>query len=320
MGKLLAISKNTFIETIRQPIYITIIIATLLLFIISPSLSVLTMSDNIKFLREIDLSTLFLATLFIAVFSSCGAVAEEIENKTIITVVTKPIPRPVFVLAKFLGVAFAVLVAHYICTIAYLMTMRHGVLDHVDDPHDWTVIATGAFCIFAAFSISAFMNYTYDYRFCSTAIILLAVLGTMAMIFLTFFDSQWTFNPAENGFKLFDIYASVLLLFASIIIVALAVAFSARFNIAITLSACMGIFLLGLISDYTFGRFADTNLIAKIFWFIVPNLQVFWISDAIYEESNIPIKYIFIGLFYSFCYTVGILSLAISLFQKKQVG
>ncbi len=61
-----------------------------------------------------------------------------------------------------------------------------------------------------------------------------------------------------------DIYGSVLLLLAAIIIVALAVALSARFNIVVTLSACIGIFLLGLISDYTFGRFAETQLWAKI--------------------------------------------------------
>jgi len=111
-----------------------------------------------------------------------------------------------------------------------------------------------------------------------------------------------------------------LLLLAAIIIVALAVAFSARFNIIITLSACVGIFLLGLVSDYVFGRFADIHLWAKVGRFLVPNLQVFWISDAIYEESNIPVKYIVISAGYALCYTSAILSLAIASFQRRQVG
>ncbi|MHC4706163.1 MAG: hypothetical protein ACYS8I_03630 [Planctomycetota bacterium] len=80
MGKLFTIAKNTFIETLRQPVYLIIIIAALLLFFISPSLTMYTLSDDNKLLREIGLSTLFLTSLFIAIFAASGAVAEEIEN------------------------------------------------------------------------------------------------------------------------------------------------------------------------------------------------------------------------------------------------
>ncbi len=99
-----------------------------------------TMDDDNKLLREIGLSTLFLAGLFIAIFSASGAVAEEIESKTISTVLTKPIQRPIFIIAKFFGVAAAVALAHYICTIALLMAIRHGVQESVNDTPDWTVI------------------------------------------------------------------------------------------------------------------------------------------------------------------------------------
>ena len=100
----------------------------------------------------------------------------------------------------------------------------------------------------------------------------------------------------------------------------MAVAFSARFNVVVTLSVCVGIFLLGLVSDYAFGRFAEVNLWAKAGRYLVPNLQIFWISDAIYEGSVVPGKYILISASYAICYTAGILSLAIALFQRRQVG
>ena len=140
------------------------------------------------------------------------------------------------------------------------------------------------------------------------------------MIFLALIDRNWQFNPQENGINAVDIYGSILLLLAAIIIVALAIALSARFNIVVTLSACIGIFLLGLVSDYAFGRFADTHLWAKIGRFLVPNLQIFWISDAIYEGSEIPLKYIWISASYALCYTTAILAIAVALFQRRQVG
>jgi ABC-2 type transport system permease protein len=323
--KLFIIAKNTFIETLRQPVYAVIIVAALLSFFISPSLTMYTMSDDNKLLREIGLSTLFLASLFIAIFSASGAVAEEIENKTITTVLSKPVQRPIFIIAKFFGVAAAVALAHYICTIALLMAIRHGVLLSVNDTHDWTVISTAAAVMGSAFLLSAFFNYAYDWKFSSTAIVLLGIFATFGIVFLSFIDRNWQFNPQDNGINALDVYGAVLLLLAAIIIVALAVAFSARFNIVVTLSACIGIFLLGLISDYTFGRFAETHIWAKIGRFLVPNLQIFWISDAIYESGEgspivVPLKYIVISATYAVCYTTAILLSAIALFQRRQVG
>jgi ABC-2 type transport system permease protein len=320
MNKLFTIAKNTFIETLRQPIYSIIITAALLLFFISPSLTMYTMSDDNKLLREIGLSTLFLTSLFIAIFSASGAVAQEIENKTITTVLSKPVQRPIFIIAKFLGVTAAVALAHYICTIALLMSIRHGVLETVNDTHDWTVIGTAGVIVFAALLLSAFCNYAYDWKFSSTAMVLIGIFATFGIIFLAFIDKDWQFKPANNGFHAVDIYGSILLLLAALIIVALAVALSSRFNIVVTLSACIGIFLLGLISDYTFGRFAGTHLWAKIGRFLVPNLQIFWISDAIYEGNTVPAKYLLIGALYALCYTGAILALAVALFQRRQVG
>lgn len=284
-----------------------------------------TMSDDSKLLREIGLSTLFLASLFIAIFSASGAVAEEIENKTIITVLSKPVQRPIFIIAKFFGVAAAVALAHYICTIALLMAIRHGVLESVNDTSDWTVISTAVVVIGAAFLLSAFLNYVYDWKFSSTAIVVAAIFATFGIVFLYFIDRNWQFNPKDNGINAMDVYGAILLLLAAIIIVALAVAFSARFNIVVTLSACIGIFLLGLISDYTFGRFAETELWARIGRFLVPNLQIFWISDAIYESGEgspiaVPLKYIIISATYAVCYTTAILLSAVALFQRRQVG
>jgi len=320
MNKLFTIAKNTFIETLRQPVYAIIIVAALFLLFISPSLTMYTMSDDNKLLREIGLSTLFLTSLFISIFSASGAVAKEMENKTILTVLTKPVQRPIFIIAKFLGVASAVVLAHYICTIALLMVIRHGVLETVNDPHDWTVIVTAGVIVVTVFLLSAFFNYAYGWKFSSTAIVLTGIFATLGIIFLIFIDIKWQFNPKDNGINAVDIYGSVLLLLAALIMVALAVAFSARFNIVVTLSFCIGIFLLGLVSDYAFGRFAETQLWAKIGRFLVPNLQIFWVSDAIYEGSQIPVKYILITASYALCYTIAILTLAIAFFQRRQVG
>jgi hypothetical protein len=319
MYNLLTIAKNTLVETLRQPVYAVIIFIALLLFLISPSLSMYTMDDDNKLLREIGLSTLFLTSLFVAIFAASSAVSTEIENKTIMTVLTKPVRRPVFVVAKFLGVVAAVALAHYICTVALLLAIRHGVLETASDTHDWTVIASAVAVAGGTVLLSTFFNYAYDWKFSATAVVVGSALATVALAFVVFIDRTWAFNPSNNGINAVDIYGSILLFMAAVVIAALAVAVSTRFNIIVTLSACVGIFLLGLISDYVFGRLAETYVWANIGRYLVPNLQVFWISDAIYEGSRVPLRYIFISGSYALCYAAAILALAVALFQRRQV-
>lgn len=320
MYKLITIARNTFVETLRQPVYAVIIAAALLLFLISPALSMYTMDDDNKLLREIGLSTLFLTSLFVAIFSASGAVSVEMENKTILTVLTKPVQRPIFILAKFLGVIAAVALAHYLCTVGLLMTIRHGVLSTASDTHDWTVVGSAAGVAVATVLLSAFFNYAYDWKFTSTAIVVGAILATLALVFLVLIDRHWQFHPAENGINRLDVYASILLFLAAVVIAAVAVAISARFNVIVTLSTCIGVFLLGLTSDWVFGRFADTHLWAQAGRYLVPNLQVFWISDAIYEGTVVPFHYLLISASYALCYTVGILAVAVALFQRRQIA
>jgi ABC-2 type transport system permease protein len=319
--KLYSIIKNTFVEIIRQPIYAIIIAAAVFLFFISPSLTMYSMDDDNKFLREIGLSTLFIAGLFISIFSASAAITEEIETKTIITTLSKPIPRFIFILGKFFGVIAAVILAHYILTVALLISIRHGVLTSAADYHDMTVLICAGATLGLAIIITTFLNYSYDFKFTSTAIILTSILATISIVFLVFIDRDWKFNPAENKINAFDVYASILLLIALFVISAAAIMFSTRFNVLVTLSCCIGLFLLGLVSDYVFGRLADTHLWAKIGKIIVPSFQVFWISDAIYEDGvKVAVSYIVSCGIYGLIYTAAFILLAIALFERRQVG
>ena len=318
--KILAIAKTTFTETLRQPIYAVIMATALILLLLSPSIATYTLDEDVMLLREIGLSTLFLTGLFIAIFSATGAVTEEIETKTITTVLSKPISRPAFILGKFIGVAAAVTIGHYICTSAMLMTIRHGVLESASDTHDWTVITAAIVTITATILLTAFFNFTYDWNFTATAVRLLAIFCTFSLIFLSIIDRNWQFNPQNNAILLFDISASILLLFAALLLVALAIMFSTRLNVVLTLLSCIAVFMFGLISDYVFGRFADQHLWAKAGRMLLPNLQVFWVTDAIYEEATVPLSYIGITSAYTACYILGILFIATALFQRRQIG
>lgn len=320
--KLLVIAKNTFIETLRQPIYAVIIIAAMLMFVISPSLSMYTIAENDdnRLLREIGLSTLFLSGLFIAIFAASGAISKEIDDKTVATVLTKPVQRPIFILGKFLGLAMAVGLAQYLCTIAMMMTIRHGVPESSTGHADYAVWAVAGGTALGALLISALLNYFYDWKFSACGIVVAAILGTCGMAILSVIDREFKFNPAENGFTSFDINASLLLFMGVMTILSVAVALSTRFNVVVTLTSCIGIFLLGLISDYIYGQLAGAHSWAVVGRAVVPSLQVFWVSDAILEGTKVTLGYVGSVGTYAACYVGAMLLIAIGLFQKRQIG
>src|SRR5690606_29714011 len=114
-NKLWAVTVNSFTETIRQPIYGILVLVTVGLLVFNVGIAGYTLEDDNKLLKDLGLSTLLLSGLFISAFSASGILSQEIENKTVLTVVSKPISRPVFLLGKFAGLAGALAVAFYLC-------------------------------------------------------------------------------------------------------------------------------------------------------------------------------------------------------------
>ncbi|MFQ5495005.1 MAG: ABC transporter permease, partial [Phycisphaerae bacterium] len=90
LQRMLTVAWATFIETIRQPIYGVILLATAILMVLNVSLAAFTLGDDNKLLLDIGLSTLLLSGLFLSAFSAAGVLGREIENKTVLTVISKP--------------------------------------------------------------------------------------------------------------------------------------------------------------------------------------------------------------------------------------
>ena len=131
LQQLFAISRNTFVESIRQPIFsVMIFFAWLVLIVLNPSMSAYSMEHgaDVQMLITMGLSTVAVMTLLLAAFTATGVIAEEIERKTVLTVVSKPVGRPLFILGKYLGVAAATTLAYYLMAVILLLTYRHGVM------------------------------------------------------------------------------------------------------------------------------------------------------------------------------------------------
>ena len=328
--KLYTITANTFLETIRQPIYGILMWVAAGLLMLNPTLAAFSLErgGDTKMMIDIALSTLLLYGLLASVFSATGVITREIESYTVLTVISKPVSRTTFIVGKFLGVSLAMLLAYYFLALVLTMTVRHGVLEYNSDKLDQPVLVLGCAAIAIALIAALFGNYVYGWNFSVTLTAWVVVLGTGAVIVTLFFDKQWApQSPATYfGYKASispkDVYYAILVIFLAVMVLtAFAVALSTRFSQVVTLMLCTGVYLLGLFSDYLFGRpEVQDVLICRVLYHIVPNFQFFWLGDAITQQLDIGWKHVARVAAYALLYITGILGLGVGLFQTREVG
>lgn len=326
------IARNTFTESIRQPIFVVLLTGVIGLLVINLSMAKLTLEDNNRLMIDVGLSTCLVAGMLLAAFTASGVLAREIDNKTVLTVISKPIGRPAFVIGKFLGVSAAITLAYWVWSLAFLLTVRHKVLSAAADQYDWPVIVLGSAAILIALVLAVAGNYLYGWSFCSAFSRALAVTIALAYLMVLMIGKQWQFQPIATEFIAAKttnygeevkslpqlLLALALVLEAVWVLGAVAVTCSTRLGQVMTLVICLAVMIVGVLSDYLFGRHADTNVLAAAAYAVVPNMQAPFILDALHRNKPVGMGYFLTVSGYLGCYVLAMLALATALFQRRQ--
>lgn len=107
--KTLTIARASALQAIRQPAFLVLLGFAAFLLLVSIILPTFTFGEDIKMYKDTGLTAITFAGLLLALLTSSSAVAEEIEGKTAVTLLSKPVTRREFILGKFLGIELAVL-------------------------------------------------------------------------------------------------------------------------------------------------------------------------------------------------------------------
>lgn len=252
--QIFAIIRNTFLESIRQPIMLVVLVVATLLIIIANPLSAFTMANDQRMYIDMGLATVFLCGALLAAFIATNVLGREIENHTALTVISKPVSRPLFVLGKYLGVAAALALATAYMSFVFLLVDQHTVLQTVRDPIHVPVVLFGAGAAIIGLGIGIWCNFFYNKVFSSTVICITTPLVGLAYLLSMMFRPDFSLQPIDHGCKPQLWLALAGLMIAILILTAIAVAASTRLGQVMTLCVTVGLFLLGMLSDWMFAR------------------------------------------------------------------
>jgi ABC-type transport system involved in multi-copper enzyme maturation permease subunit len=106
--KIAAIALSTYKTEIGQPLFWLIIAIALTFILLTIFVPYNTFGEDIKMYTDSGLTLIRVAAIFFAVWAASKSVAEEIEGRTALTVLSKPVGRRQFVVGKFAGISMAV--------------------------------------------------------------------------------------------------------------------------------------------------------------------------------------------------------------------
>lgn len=189
MKQLQALALNTFKEAVRNKVFYLLVALGITTALSSIIVSMLTIGDKVKVLKDVGLAAIDFFSILVAIFTGINLVFKEIEKKTVYNILSKPIARSTFIIGKFCGLAFTLLVALISMAVIFFLFL-------------W--IATGSVDIyigiyFALLYLELLIITAISILFSSFSTPILSSIFTIALYLIG--TVSWTFNLFRDQLK-----------------------------------------------------------------------------------------------------------------------
>lgn len=252
MRRFLTIATNAFMELIRQPVFLLLLTFSTSFGVFLAAVPYFGLGDDPKLVKDGVLAIMLISGLFGAVISASSSVAREIRTGTALAVLAKPVGKARFLFAKYLGLAAALTVLTYGNTLSGLLASRMAfdAYGNADTLGTWLFFLS----IALAYALGGFTNYFLRRPFVADAVFFLVLTMTLGFVGINFLSKEGTTQAFAAGVDWRIVPAAILILFALWTIAGIALASSTRLDMVPTLAICSAFFMIGLMSDYFFGR------------------------------------------------------------------
>jgi ABC-type transport system involved in multi-copper enzyme maturation permease subunit len=316
MSKVLAIALNTFKEAVRNRILYVLLFFAGLILLGSWVASTLSIANQDRVMRDLGTASINIIGLLIAVFVGIGLVYNEMDKKTIYTIISKPIARWQFIVGKYLGLVLTIALNVIIMMWFFCMVLhfRQAVNPDVMFHALWTEVEDGPYIPPSA------LDTLFYY---GQAVVTSAAKGTLNVLSLGIYTQPATAGLMMNMF---------MICLELMIITAFAVLYS-TFS-SPTLSAFLTVltFIIGSLNSDLY-VFAQT-LVAKAGGidalatgqqigyylllaasYLMPNLEVFNLGEEI--AYNLPVGFDPYAWAYGLIYSAAIVIVAVLAFNRR---
>jgi|SRR5579883_186066 len=278
----------TYGDITRRPLYYILLFTFASAIFGSKFLTLFSFYQEINMVREMGMATITFWGFIILVVTSGIVVTQELEDRTAVTLLAKPILRTDFLLGKFAGLVLSLVPGTIVLSGVLFLTLWMMAIPRLP-LHDHDIVA-----------------------------------GVQAgsSPFATALRVTWhQFVVKQSGVVL---EGALLSLLQTTILAALAVSFSAFFPTVVSVAATALVFILGNVSSYMLASVENLNVRAlsaagRLGSYLVPNLGYFNLQMYFSEGKIISIRYLGLSFAYTALYVIAVFLVSCSLFQRREV-
>jgi len=278
----------TYGDITRRPLYYILLFTFASAIVGSKFLTLFSFYQEMNMVREMGLATITFWGFIILVVTSGLVVTQELEDRTAVTLLAKPIERSEFLLGKFAGLVLSLVPGIIVLSGVLFLTL-------------WMMAAP------------RLPLHDRD-----------LVLGVQAgsSPFATAWRITWEqFVVNQSGVVLEGAFLSFL---QTAILAAVAVSFSAFFPTVVSVAATTLVFIFGNVSSYMLASVENLHVgivssLGRAASYLVPNLGYFNLQMYFSEGKIISVRYLGLSFAYTALYVIAVFLVSCSLFRKREV-
>lgn len=290
MSRMGMIAAATFKEAVRQPLFLLLLALSIVLLVVNTFLPFFSLGEDVMMLKDTGLATILVCGLLLAVWTASTSIADEIEGKTAMTLLSKPINRRQFIAGKYLGILEAVM----------LMLAVSGLI----------------------FLACIYYKVGYDARESGKT-------EPPVYVMQEFGDSGRGYPAPEptRSAEAVQVMPGLLLIFLEIAVLgAISVAISTRLPMVVNLTTCFTIFVVGhltpiLVLAEGSGRgFEIVQFVGKLVATMLPGLELFSMTGAVARSAPVPAIYVGTAALYAIAFSLAAILMAFILFEDRDLA
>jgi ABC-2 family transporter protein len=308
-------------EACRQPMFWLITVAAIILTWISAFLPYFTFGDDYKMMKQIGFDVVMLSSALFGVLAASMSISEEIEGRTAVTLMSKPVNRRQFLIGKFLGILLACLVMSLIVSwnLSYALRAHreYDPINNAPDPTDPLGQPTDKVVDPMTFQAQRTVVPIFE-KFVPSAPGKAVARGA----------GLWFSDAVAHSVGIALGFGQVMIL------VAIACALATRLTFVVNLVLCLIIYFLGHLAPVVV-RITETasgggvgvglvGFLGNLFDVLLPALEFYNMGPAIIREAPLDLwkfgGYVLTVLGYSFLYTAIALLVGLLLFEDRDLA
>jgi ABC-type Na+ efflux pump permease subunit len=123
-GRIAAITANTFTELTRLKTFYVLLVFALLLIGNSVFVAQLTFQEEFQVLKDIALGAMSIFTSLLAILATARLIPQDTEDRTLYTILAKPVARIEYLLGKLAGVLFLLAISLIIMSALFFVVLK----------------------------------------------------------------------------------------------------------------------------------------------------------------------------------------------------